>query len=115
MILQIFGQITPPYTGSYNSSQVGPNFGLVVFLNNVLKLVFVVGGLIFFFNIVIAGFQFLNAGGDPKAIEQAWNKIWQSFVGLLIIAASFIITALISLLLFGNALTILVPQLSGPN
>lgn len=112
MIFQIFGQITNPYSGTYNT----PNdpSGLILFLNNVLKLLFTIGGILVLFNLIVAGFQFLNAQGDPKAIEQAWNKIWQSLVGLLIIVSSFLIAGLAGLILFGNVWSILYPTIYGP-
>ena len=110
----IFGTISPPYTGKFNND-VGLNFGPIVLFNNIIRLLFLVGGLIAFLNIVLAGLQFLNAGGDPKAIEQAWNKIWQSLVGLLIMVASFIIMAVAGILLFGSPTAILLPKLYGPN
>ncbi len=110
----IFGTISPPYTANYNN-EVGMDFGPIVLLNNIVRLLFLVGGLIMFLNVVLAGLQFLNAGGDPKAIEQAWNKIWQYLVGLLIMIASFIIAAVAGILFFGSPTAILIPRLYGPN
>lgn len=112
LIAQIFGNISPPY--QKYQSDVGPDFGLVVFLNNVLRLLFVVGGLLAFLNLIVAGFQFLQSGGDPKSIEQAWNKIWQSLVGLLIIVSSFLIAAIAGYILFGDPTMILNPRIKGP-
>lgn len=109
MVFTIFGEVESPYEYSYWGIT-----GMVFFLNNVLKLLFVVGGLLVLFNLVFAGFQFLNAGGDPKAIETAWNKIWQSLVGLLIIATSFLVAAIAGHILFGDATAILQPKLYGP-
>ena len=56
----------------------------------------------------------MNAGNDPKKIELAWAKIWQSMVGLLIIVASFALAALIGLILFQDASAILKPAIYGP-
>lgn len=108
----IFGQLKPQYKGSY-TGDVTSNFGLIIFLNNIIKLLFLVGGLIAFLNLVLAGFQFLNAGGDPKAIEQAWNKIWQSLIGLLILTSSFLIAAIAGLILYGDPGALLNPILYG--
>jgi len=76
----IFGEVKPPVE-AYGSVFTG----LVPFLNNILRLIFVIAGLYGFLNLIIAGFGFLSAGGDAKAIEKAWGKIWQSLVGLIII------------------------------
>lgn len=113
MIYQIFGQITPPYKGSYAGTNVV--IGIIPFIKNILRLFFLVGGLWFFFNLIIAGFQFLNAGGDAKNIENAWNKIWQSLVGLLIMVSSFIIASIANYILFGDSHFIFMPRIFGPN
>lgn len=114
----IFGKIDNPFNkispGSPYAGPIGENFGLIIFLNNMLRLVFVVAGLFAFIQLIIAGFQFINAGGDQKNIESAWNKIWQCFVGLLIMVISFGLAALIGILLLGDATAILNPKLYGP-
>ena len=74
----------------------------------------VIGGLFAFFNLVIAGYGFLSAGDDPKKIEAAWKKIWQSMLGLLFILGSFILAAIFGYLLFGDATAILKPKIYGP-
>lgn len=112
VLAAIFGEISPPYKGY--ESKLGANFGLIVFLNNILKLLFVVGGLLAFLNLIVAGLQFLQSGGDPKSIEQAWNKIWQSLVGLLIIVTSFILAVIMGQLVFGDPAAILNPKIYGP-
>lgn len=108
-IFGIFGTVEPPPT-AYG----GVFSGLVPFLNNILRLIFVIAGLFAFFNLIIAGFGFMSAGGDPKAIEKAWSKIWQSLIGLLIIVASFLLAAIFGYLLFGDPTAILKPKIYGP-
>ncbi len=111
-MFQIFGTVAPPPgAAAYGGSVFG---GFVPFLNNILRLIFVVGGLFAFFNLILGGFGFLSAGGDAKAIEKAWGKIWQSLVGLILIVGSFVLAAIFGYLLFGNATTILNPKLYGP-
>lgn len=108
-----FGQITPPdpfKTGVYGDYTTG----LVKFANNLLKLAIVGAGIFAFMNIVIAGYTFLGAGGDPKKVEQAWAKIWQSLVGLLFVAGSFVLAAIFGWLLFKNPTAILSPTIYGP-
>lgn len=120
----IFGDIKNPFTikgvpipglGT-GLTEATPNnpFGLIFLFNNLLRLIFVVAGLFAFLQILLAGFQFISAGGDPKGVESAWNKIWQSIVGLLIMVLSFGLAALFGILLYGDALAILNPKLYGP-
>ena len=115
----IFGKINNPFpTGPLSTDLTAATptnpFGLIFLLNNLLRLVFVLAGLFAFLQILFAGFQFISAGGDQKQIESAWNKIWQSIVGLLIMVLSFGLAALFGILLFGDALAILNPKLYGP-
>lgn len=111
-MLGIFGTINPPPgAAAYGGSVFG---GLVPFLNNILRLIFVIAGLFALFNLIIAGFGFMTAGGDPKAIEKAWSKIWQSLIGLIIIVASFLLAAIFGYLLFGDPMAILQPKIWGP-
>ncbi len=109
-INNVIGTIKPPP----GIVQYG-NFctGAMSFANNILRLFFIVSGLWAFLNIVIAGFQFMQAGGDPKAIQAAWAKIWQSFVGLLILVSSFLIAAIIGIVIFHNPGAILNPTITG--
>lgn len=111
MMWQIFGQVQSPYT-AYGG--IRSPLGIVAFLNNILRLLFVVAGIYVLFNLVFAGFQFLNAGGDPKNIETAWNKIWQSLIGMLIIVSSFVIAGLVGLIFFNDAGFLLNPKIYGP-
>lgn len=105
------GKIKPP---SFIAPGIegGKLTGIVVFFNSILKLVFIVGGLWAFINFIMAGYEFLKGAGDPKAIAKGWEKIWQSFLGILIIVSSFIFAAIIGIVLFKNAGAILSPDLS---
>lgn len=105
-----FGEITNPISGG----SLGPNGGLIALLNNVLRLVFIGSGIYAFIQVIIAGTGFMTAGGDAKKIEQAWNTIWQSLLGVIIIVSSIAIAALLGLLLFGDYKAILQPKIYGP-
>lgn len=108
------GGITPPGTGLLATPPIdstGKFTGIVSLLNSFLKLIFIAAGLWGFFNIIFAGFSFMNAGGDPKNITKAWDKIWQSIVGLLIIVLSFLLAAIIGIILFRDPMYILQPSL----
>ncbi|MBU3957283.1 hypothetical protein KKI19_03370 [Patescibacteria group bacterium] len=111
----IFGKITNPLERinpqGYGGIKAG---GLIYFLNNIIRLLIVVGGLFAFFNLVLAGYGFLSAGDDPKKMAAAWAKIWQSMMGLLFIVGSFVLAAIFGYLLFGDPTAILNPKLYGP-
>lgn len=114
-MLEIFGNIENPLKKISGNGYPGlEEGGLIQFLNNLLRLVVMIGGVFAFLNLVLAGYGFMSAGEDPKAITRAWAKIWQSLVGLLLIVASFILAAIFGYLLFGDARAILQPKIYGP-
>ena len=105
---------TPDAIKKWGDAGTGPG-GLIMFLNVILRLVFVGAGLFAFFNIIIAGFQFISAGGNPKAIGEAVGRIWKSLLGLVIIVSSFVIAAIIGWIIFGDPRAILQPSIVGPS
>ena len=109
-----FGPITaPPGVEKYAGSG-GEAPGLITFLSNIVKLLIIIGGIYALINIVLAGYGFLSAGDDPKKIQAATGKIWQSLIGLLIMAGSFLLAALFGWILFQDPRFILWPQIQGP-
>lgn len=115
----IFGPIENPFsilggpaalTGSASGS------GLIAILNSLVKFVIIVAGLYTFWNLIAAGYMFMSAGGDPKAIGRAWDKIWQSLIGLLLVAGSFVLAVIFGYLIFGpdNAFILLQPRVFSP-
>ena len=63
---------------------------------NLIDFIFLIAGLVFFFNIIIAGWEYLFSGGDIQKATSAGNRILNSFFGIIIVAASFLIVRLIS-------------------
>jgi hypothetical protein len=110
----IVGTVKNPLPKAYQGVTTAQGGGLILFLTNILRFVFVAAGIFAFINLILAGFQFMGAGGDPKAVEKAWGKIWQSLLGLIIVVGSFALAALLGYLLFGKADFILSPQIYGP-
>lgn len=111
----LFGTIEnplPKYGGLESTAATG---GIVLLFSNILRLIFVAAGIYAFVNFIVAGFQYIQAGGDTKALAAAWDRIWQSLLGLVIIVGSFALAALFGYLIFGDAGYILNPKIYGPN
>ena len=102
----LFGTITNPTKYTSLKGQ-----GLFDFLSNVFKFIAVAAGIFLIVQIIMAGFDYINASGDVKKTEMAWAKIWQSLVGLIIISSAFVIAGLIGRL---TGINILSPQIYGP-
>jgi len=111
----VIGKITPPepFATKYGGA-LGPNGGLIQFFNNLIRLLIVIGGIWAFINLILAGYGFLGAGEDPKKMGAAWQKIWQSMLGLLFILGSFVLAAIFGYLLFDDPTAILKPKIYGP-
>ncbi|HAF64112.1 MAG: hypothetical protein UX85_C0008G0021 [Candidatus Beckwithbacteria bacterium GW2011_GWB1_47_15] len=85
--------------------------GLVSFLNNLVTLIITLAGIFTLINFIIAGYQYMSASGDPQRLAAAGNKILQSIIGLVVIAAAFIIAGLVGFVLYGDAASLLSPTL----
>jgi len=112
----LIGKVAPPpgVLQWITNNPGGAVPGLIPFLNALIQLLIVLAGLYTLFNLIMAGYGFMSAGGDPKGIEKAWAKIWQSLLGLLIIAASFLLAAIFGWLLFKDPGAILNPRIISP-
>jgi uncharacterized membrane protein YkvI len=52
-------------------------------------------GIILLINLIFAGYQWMNSGGNEETITKSKEKIKSSLIGLIIIVAAYIITDLI--------------------
>jgi type IV secretory pathway VirB2 component (pilin) len=89
MTEEIFGEIKNP-----TAFAEGPK-GFFDFLSTIFKLAGSIAGVIFIVKIILAGYAYLSANGDEKKMAQAWAMIWQSIIGLVIVASAFIIAGVI--------------------
>jgi len=105
----IFGSITQP--GPISKIGDVENGGLGNLINLILKVMIIGAGLYALFNLVLAGYAFMSAGDDAKKVAGAWAKIWQTMLGLLFAAGSFVLAAIFGYLLFGDAGALLTPTI----
>jgi hypothetical protein len=105
----IIGSIENPL-----SNYGGFDTGIILLFTNILRLIFLIAGIYALFNFIIAGYQYMTAAGDTKYLEKAWARIWQTLLGLVIIVGSFVITSIVSQIIFGRWDFILNPQIYGP-
>ncbi|NCO12481.1 MAG: hypothetical protein COZ34_03280 [Candidatus Pacebacteria bacterium CG_4_10_14_3_um_filter_34_15] len=75
-----------PGTADYNSADGEAGFGKL--LSKVLNIVLVIGALIVFMYLIWGGVEWITAGGDATKTEAARNKITQSMIGLIVLAAT---------------------------
>ncbi|OGM74285.1 hypothetical protein A2382_04455 [Candidatus Woesebacteria bacterium RIFOXYB1_FULL_38_16] len=106
----IFGRIQAPsaITGKYGDVQSG---ALGKFFNVIMNTLIVFGGIYALINFILAGYNFISAGNDPKKVTEAWAKIWQTVIGIFIMASTFLIAAIIGQLFFGDRMFLLSPTI----
>lgn len=80
------------------------------FITTLVRFFIIVAGLFTLWQFLIGGFTYITSGGDKGKVQEAGNKITMSLIGLVVIAASFVIIAIISQLLFGDFTAILIPK-----
>lgn len=105
-MLGLLGNITNPTKYTSTNGE-----GLFLFISNIFKLAGVIAGIILIFRIITAGYTYLSAMGDPKKFQQASDTITQSFLGLVVVAAAFILAGLVARF---TGINILNPTIYGP-
>ena len=78
-------------TAGFNVGQKG--FGYIIDL--VIKGFLGLLGLIFIILVIIAGYNWMTAGGDEAKVTKAKSTIQRATIGLIIIIASYAITAFV--------------------
>jgi hypothetical protein len=104
-----FGVVTVPTSILSTSATPGEAIGKLI--QYAIWILIGAAGIYALFNFIFAGYAFLGAEGDPKKIEAAWAKIWQSALGLAIAAGALVLAAIFGQLIFGDAKAILYPSI----
>ncbi len=102
----IFGTISNP-----TAFADGPQ-GFFNFLSAIFKLAGTIAGIYFVIQIIFAGYGYLSASGDEKKTAKAWATIWQSLIGIAIVASAFIIAGAIGKMIGIDPNN---PNIYGPN
>jgi hypothetical protein len=69
---------------------------LEVVFYNVVAVIMAAAGIVFFIMLVMGGFKFMTAGGDPKNLESAKGTLTNAVAGLVLVALSYLILVTIS-------------------
>ena len=63
---------------------------------NILNVAVRVGGIIAFIFLIIGGYQYLTAGGDPKKAQKAKNTLTYAIIGLVLLLLAWLILEFIA-------------------
>lgn len=88
-----YKNITNPVLGNLNSLS-GQDF-VSQFLPKAIGLLFVFGGIAFFFMLVWGAVSWILSGGDKAHLESAKGRITNAIIGLVLLIASIAIVKLI--------------------
>ena len=111
--IALWGRVNPP-PGVKVYSSTGDISGLQKLLSNGVKTLIVIAGIYAFINIILAGYSFMSAGGNPEKIAGSWSKIYQTILGLIIAAGSFVLAAIFGKIVFGYPNALLQLQIFTP-
>lgn len=72
-----------------------PGSSLALVISRLIMFAIIVAGLIFFVQIISAGFSFLTSAGDTAKIQSATKSILTAAVGLLVVISAFFLAQII--------------------
>jgi len=88
----IVGVISPAYALTNDPAQISDIVGI---LENIIKLLAPTAAIAVFVMILVAGFQFLTSGGDPKAVAAARTTLTYAILGAILVVVVFLVLLLI--------------------
>ena len=100
-------------TGDYGDITSGEN-GLtepIKFANTIITFSTTIIGIWFLINIILQGIKIINNSKDPKAFNEAVQKIILSIAGIALVALAYVIAGWVSAQLFGSTEMILNPSI----
>lgn len=93
-------------------SEVATIQGFECLFYNILQVIAVVAGLVFFVMFIVGGFQYLLSSNDQKAVAQASNTLTMAFIAIVGVILSWIVLLFVTNFTGISVLQFLIP---GPN
>jgi len=78
-----------------SSSAQDKGQGLFTFISVFINLATIIAGIYLVIQLIMAGYMYMSANGDPKKVDQAGLKITQSMIGLIIVAGAVTLASVI--------------------
>jgi hypothetical protein len=69
--------------------------GIVNGISSIIGFMTIVGTIWFLFQLMFAGYQWITAGGEPKHLQEARDRIVHAFIGLVIVIAAWSLLAVV--------------------
>ncbi len=77
------------FTGSDGTGSDGLLANIEGIISNIIGFLTVLAAFFFIINFVTGAFSWVTAGGDQSKVQQARDKMVNSFIGLIVIVASY--------------------------
>lgn len=95
-----FGTITPPEQLQPFIDKGGAGAGgISLFLNNLITLIYIVGGIIFVFMLLWGALEWLISGGEKEAVGKARQRIINALIGITLMAIAFAVLKAVGIFL----------------
>lgn len=104
LLAQDLGKISPP-PGTVPDVGGNPSFFVAGFVRGGVQLLLIIAFIVALLWTIFAGFRFITAGGDEKAVGSAWSQIYWGLIGLVIVMGSYAIIRLAELIFSVNIIT----------
>lgn len=91
---QVFAKIENRALSNELQAQDGLTF-LNLFLQRMITLLVIVGGLVFFFMLLFGAIKWITSGGDKSQVEGARSQITNALIGLVILFSVWAIANLV--------------------
>lgn len=88
------GRIQPP-PGTVPDVGGDPSGFVAKLIRNGIEILLISAFIIALVWMIFAGYSFIFAGDDPKAVSSAWSRIYWGLLGLVIVVGSFAIIKLV--------------------
>jgi len=88
------GQIGGSGLGPFGESAGDGLTGITKIVSSIIGIMTIAAGIWFLFQIIIGGFNWINAGGDKAKLQTSKDKLTNAFIGLIVVVAGWSILAL---------------------
>ena len=105
----VVGTLSAPQSVIQKPEQAGS------FVSAIVSFIVVIAGVYALWQLLTGGLGYITSNGDKAKVQESSQKMLMAILGLFIIAASFIIAAVVSRLLFGSSSVIFSPVLKTVN
>jgi len=81
--------------GPWAAGTSDPGGTLTKIISNFLAIMTIAAGIWFLFQVILAGYNYLSAGGDRDKIVHAGQKLTNALIGLAIVVAAYALLSLV--------------------